>query len=206
MLPTVFIPLPPRECEGGIFQMSGARERICARKGRERAPGVVRHPPTPFLSLSHMEHLSIQSVLFQSPYSGCPAFSGWPKDPCQKPLPRGGDCANTLSARICVDAYRPGWRERHPIGTLPRGAQLQRRPCPVIPAASFRVCQRSSDHWARDGVEPVASTFLGCALAGLRKTQPRMKYSTTRITAWAIAKTKSTKAGLQPLSDPFIES
>jgi hypothetical protein len=45
---------------------------------------------------------------------------------------------------MCSDQYRPGWRERNPIGTPPVGAQLQTRPCPLVPRTSFKVCQGPS--------------------------------------------------------------
>jgi hypothetical protein len=47
-----------------------------------------------------------QSVLYQSPYSGCGKFTGWAKEPCQKapgivwPAQR-----NAPGALLCVDRY-----------------------------------------------------------------------------------------------------
>ena len=63
-----------------------------------------------------MEQLRVQSVLFQSPYSGCPSFSGWPKDPCQKPALQGGHlqvARNVQGPLLCVDRYRPGSKTRN---------------------------------------------------------------------------------------------
>lgn len=140
---------PAWRARGHLFKTLGARERICPcqlrrRMGRERAPDAVRHPPAPKFH-RHM----IQSVLFQSPYSGCPSFSGWPKEPCQKPVPEGGDCRKIISTRasapLCVDKYRPGWRELNPIKVATAGLQpIQYRTCPVIRRISFKVCQDPS--------------------------------------------------------------
>jgi hypothetical protein len=93
-----------------------------------------------------VEHLRIQSVLFQSPYSGCPGFSGWERTPCIAPIPwvpasRNGNAPGSI---LSVDTYRAGWRDRHPIGIALRGCELQRRPCPVIRRTSFKVCQGPS--------------------------------------------------------------
>lgn len=88
----------------------------------------------------------VQSVLFQSPYSGCRSFSGWPKDPCQGPPPSSYPPQQTsLAPRLCVDSYRPGFRQRNPIKIATAGLQpVQRRACPVIPTRSFKVCQGPS--------------------------------------------------------------
>jgi hypothetical protein len=62
-----------------------------------------------------VEHFPlIQSLLFSSPYSGCPGFSGWPLNPCPAPAPSAYWPAqrNAPGARMSVDLYRPGWAER----------------------------------------------------------------------------------------------
>ena len=84
----------------------------------------------------------IQSTLFTSPYSGCRNFSGWPKDPCSGPPPSSyPPPGRALTAALCVDGYRPGWRQRNPIQNALTGLQpVQWRPCPVIPRTSFKVC------------------------------------------------------------------
>lgn len=88
----------------------------------------------------------IQSVLFQSPYSGCRNFSGWKPDPCSGPPPSSYPPQQTsVAPRVASDGYRPGFRQRNPVGRVPVAAQaFQYRPCPVIPARTFRVCQGPS--------------------------------------------------------------
>lgn len=49
-------------------------------------------------------NLRIQSVLFQSPYSGCPAFSGWKKPVCpQAPNTQWPSPYKAPGAILCVD-------------------------------------------------------------------------------------------------------
>jgi len=89
----------------------------------------------------------IQSVLFQSPYSGCSGFSGWEKPVCPiKPTPwRPMAQSRSPGALCCVDTYRPGFRGRNPILIATRGlAPIQTRPCPVIPTVPFKECKGPS--------------------------------------------------------------
>jgi hypothetical protein len=79
--------------------------------------------------------------LFRSPYSGCEWFSGWPKAECpSKPVhwtPRTPTASR--NAALCVDSYRPGWRQRNPIQVATAGLQpIQTRRCPSPPTQAGR--------------------------------------------------------------------
>lgn len=51
----------------------------------------------------------VQSVLFKSPYSGCPQFSGWEKVPCGTiPSPYWPAQRNAPGAIMCVDRVKRG--------------------------------------------------------------------------------------------------
>jgi hypothetical protein len=57
----------------------------------------------------------VQSVLYQSPYSGCRRFSGWPPQPSiQPPGTTFPSPYNTPGAILCVDRYQKTFK---PLGT-----------------------------------------------------------------------------------------
>jgi len=68
----------------------------------------------------------VQSVLFQSPYSGCRCFSGWTPQTCIKPV--GGTFPspyNAPGAILCADRYTKTWKT--PASPI-RPIQLPPRP------------------------------------------------------------------------------
>ena len=116
----------------------------------------VRGPwGSPDLDFSSVDQISdmaqnsplIQSVLFQSPYSGCSGFSGWEKPVCPiKPTPwRPMASPRSPAPLCCVDGYRPGFRGRNPLKVAQIGlAPIQTRPCPQIPTVPFKECKGPS--------------------------------------------------------------
>lgn len=68
----------------------------------------------------------IQSVLYQSPYSGCRKFSGWRPQTCQSPPVQttAPSPYNAPGAILCVDRYTKTWK---PYGTPIRPIQLPPR-------------------------------------------------------------------------------